>query len=50
MSAAELGALNARELRNAERRHRWYLFGSGLPALLLVLLTFVLPIGWLFWL
>ncbi len=50
MSVVELHALNARELQRAERRHRWYLFGSGLPALLLVLLTFVLPIGWLFWL
>ncbi len=50
MSIGDLDALNARRLRSAERRHRWYLFGSGLPALLLVLLTFVLPIGWLFWL
>ncbi|MEB0204576.1 ABC transporter permease [Pseudomonas sp. CCC3.1] len=50
MSSATLGPLNARGLRNAQRRQHWFLFGSGLPALLLVLLTFVLPIGWLFWL
>ena len=50
MNRTEPGARNARELLKAERRNRWYLFGSGLPALLLVLLTFVLPIGWLFWL
>lgn len=50
MSAIDAGALNARELRSADRRNRMFLFGSGLPALLLVLVTFVLPIGWLFWL
>lgn len=50
MSSITPDALNARELGGAERRHRWFLFGAGLPALLLVLLTFVLPIGWLFWL
>jgi len=50
MNRTEPGARNARELLKAERRNRWYLFGSGLPALLLVLLTVVLPIGWLFWL
>ena len=50
MSSDLFDALNARDLRKAQRRERWYLFGSGLPALLLVLLTFVLPIGWLFWL
>lgn len=50
MNAIDAGALNARELRSVDRRHRMFLFGSGLPALLLVLVTFVLPIGWLFWL
>ncbi|KPG96032.1 ABC transporter permease [Pseudomonas sp. RIT-PI-q] len=41
---------NAVELRKAERRHGWFLFGACTPALFLVLVTFVLPIGWLFWL
>ena len=44
------GAPHARELRRDALRERWALFGLSLPALLLVGLVLVLPIGWLFWL
>jgi ABC-type spermidine/putrescine transport system permease subunit I len=39
---------NREQLLRAKRRHGWWLLSPGLPALLLVLVTFVLPIGWLF--
>ncbi|MGE6320918.1 ABC transporter permease [Pseudomonas oryzihabitans] len=35
-------------LRRAARRHGWLLMSPMVPALLLILVTFVLPIGWLF--
>jgi len=40
--------LNAAALRADERREHWQLLGLSGPALALVLLTMVLPIGWLF--
>lgn len=41
---------NARGLLADARRERWALFGLASPALLLVLIVMVLPVGWLFWL
>lgn len=41
-------APHRQQLQRAGRRHGWWLLSPGLPALLLVLVTFVLPIGWLF--
>lgn len=41
-------AAHRQQLQRAGRRHGWWLLSPGLPALLLVLVTFVLPIGWLF--
>ena len=42
--------LHAAALKSDERRERLALAGLALPALLLVTLTLVLPVGWLFWL
>jgi putative spermidine/putrescine transport system permease protein/spermidine/putrescine transport system permease protein len=36
------------QLQRARRRNGWWLLSPGLPALLLVMVTFVLPIAWLF--
>ncbi|MCC6469490.1 MAG: ABC transporter permease [Alphaproteobacteria bacterium] len=41
---------NAAGLRRDALRERLGLFGLGLPALVLVLVTMILPVGWLFWL
>ena len=43
-------ALNARALRRDALRERLALFGLTLPALMLVTITMILPIAWLFWL
>ena len=45
-----IDALNARELRQDEMRERLALFGLSLPAIILVSVVIVLPVGWLFWL
>ena len=51
MSGAAHGtALNAAALRADAARERRTLFGLSLPALLLVFVTLVVPVGWLFWL
>ena len=42
--------LNADGLRRDARRERLALFGLSLPALLLVVVTMVIPVGWLFYL
>ncbi len=41
---------NAAELRASERSERWSLLGLTSPAVLLVLVIMVLPVGWLFYL
>ncbi len=41
---------NQRELMRDARRERFVLFSLCSPALLLVLIIMVLPVGWLFWL
>jgi len=41
--------LHAAGLRRDERMERWRLFGLGSPALLLVLVILVIPVGWLFY-
>jgi putative spermidine/putrescine transport system permease protein/spermidine/putrescine transport system permease protein len=41
---------NAAGLRHDAARERLMLFGLSLPALTLVTVTMVLPVGWLFWL
>jgi ABC-type spermidine/putrescine transport system permease subunit I len=41
---------NARALKRDHARERAVLFGLSLPALLLVCVTVLMPIGWLFWL
>ncbi|MFO1328167.1 MAG: ABC transporter permease [Rubrivivax sp.] len=41
-------ALHADELRRDERRERWMLLSLSAPALLLVTVTMVLPVAWLF--
>jgi ABC-type spermidine/putrescine transport system permease subunit I len=46
--AVAQAAPNAAGLRRDERRERLALLGLGLPALLLVTVTMVLPVGWLF--
>lgn len=43
-------ALHARALAREAARERLALFGLTSPALLLVLVVMVLPVGWLFWL
>jgi ABC-type spermidine/putrescine transport system permease subunit I len=43
-------APNAAGLRHDATRERLMLFGLSLPALTLVTVTMVLPVGWLFWL
>jgi ABC-type spermidine/putrescine transport system permease subunit I len=43
-------APNAAGLRHDAARERLMLFGLSLPALTLVTITMVLPVGWLFWL
>ncbi len=42
--------LHGEELKHDHRIERWALLGLTLPALLLVLITMVIPVGWLFWL
>lgn len=41
---------HAGALQTDATRERWTLFGLSLPALVLVTLILVLPVGWLFWL
>ena len=41
--------MHAAGLRRDERMERWRLFGLGSPALLLVLVILVIPVGWLFY-
>ena len=41
---------NARELRQDEAREKLAMFGLSLPAIVLVLVIIVIPVGWLFWL
>ncbi len=43
------GDMHAAGLRRDERMERWKLFGLGSPALLLVLVILVIPVGWLFY-
>jgi putative spermidine/putrescine transport system permease protein/spermidine/putrescine transport system permease protein len=49
-SAAPALVSNAGLLRRDGVRERWTLFGLSLPALLLVGVVLVVPVGWLFWL
>jgi ABC-type spermidine/putrescine transport system permease subunit I len=42
--------MNAAGLKADARRERFALFGLSLPALILVVVTMILPVGWLFWL
>ncbi|MEZ5924803.1 MAG: ABC transporter permease [Hyphomicrobiaceae bacterium] len=44
------GGVNAARLRAFERRERWSLLALTSPAVLLVLIIMVLPVGWLFYL
>lgn len=46
MAVAEL---NAAGLRQDDRRERWKLFGLASPAILIVLVILVIPVGWLFY-
>lgn len=41
--------MHARGLRRDERIEQWKLFGLASPALLLVLVILVIPVGWLFY-
>lgn len=41
--------LNAAGLRQDDRRERWRLFGLASPAILIVLVILVIPVGWLFY-
>lgn len=50
MTASISPARNAEALRRDERRERLLLFGLSLPALIMVLLVILVPVGWLFWL
>ncbi len=49
MVASDLHTLNAKGLRRDEQAERWRLFGLSSPALLLVLIILVIPVGWLFY-
>lgn len=49
-AVADAARPNALGLRRDQRRERLTLFGLGLPALLLVSITMLVPIAWLFWL
>lgn len=46
MAVAEL---NAAGLRQDDRQERWKLFGLASPAILIVLVILVIPVGWLFY-
>ena len=50
MATSITTARNAEALRRDERRERLLLFGLSLPALVMVLLVILVPVGWLFWL
>src|SRR3546814_20881261 len=41
---------NAKELKRDSLKERLALFGLCSPSLLLVLVTMIIPVGWLFWL
>ncbi len=43
-------ALNERALRQDETREKLAMFGLSLPAIALVFVIIVIPVGWLFWL
>lgn len=49
-AAAPAFASNAGLLRRDGARERWMLFSLSLPALLLVGIVLIIPVGWLFWL
>jgi putative spermidine/putrescine transport system permease protein/spermidine/putrescine transport system permease protein len=48
--AAQSQGAHAALLRNDTRREHWSLFSLSFPALLLVIVVLVIPVGWLFWL
>ena len=48
-AAASAAGANAEGLRQDERRERLALFGLASPALLIVLVILVIPVGWLFY-
>ncbi|MDR6676146.1 ABC transporter permease [Pseudomonas oryzihabitans] len=48
MAANAQQVVHQSALRRAARRHGWLLMSPLVPALLLILVTFVVPIGWLF--
>ncbi|MDP7382134.1 MAG: ABC transporter permease, partial [Alphaproteobacteria bacterium] len=50
MSAAGDTALNARLLQRDASVERWSLLGLASPAILVVMVVMVLPVGWLFYL
>lgn len=54
MSASDVligqGRPNAADLRRDQVFERWSLLALAVPALLLVLITMIIPVGWLFWL
>ncbi len=50
MSGRAAAAANRAALLRDARRERMRLFGLGTPALLLVIVLMVIPVGWLFWL
>ena len=41
---------NAAELKRDHRLERWLLLGLAAPAILLVVVMMIIPVGWLFWL
>ncbi len=49
-SAKDGGALHAAELRASEAREQWTLLGLAAPALVVIALVIVIPVGWLFYL
>jgi len=49
-AARDVAAPNAAGLRRDARAERFALFGLSLPTLLLVTVTMVIPVAWLFWL
>ena len=49
-SPATTSSLNSRELRQDELREKLVMFGLSSPAIILVVVLIVIPVGWLFWL
>ena len=46
----ERSMLNGQELQSQKKREEWVLLGLSLPAIFVIALVVILPVGWLFYL